>query len=444
MRRLSSKFLCILAAFVLLFSVAPAQAAPSDPDHARSTAAWLKAQLNDGLVEQFAGYPDYGLTLDIVLGLRAAGASPDEVEPILDAMAGLTGQYGLEIEGSITSGLVGKAMLAAHVSDYPVHDFHGVDLLAMAEDTVDESGRVDGGPYDNNNIFSQALVMMGLAQQGRLPESTVGFLVKQQCGAGYFRMYYNDEGTCDESGAGYDVDGTALALFALEAALEAGYEEAAGPLERGRDWLVAEQGSSGGFRGSRFTPSENSNSTGLAVAALREHDPAAAQRGAAWVASLVYDSGPDSGAVAYVASERTGWAEGEALTNARRAGAIRATPQAILAFAPANYAFLREQAPTPEPDPTDAPAPDPTTRRGPIRRSRGSAANCTTGCSSSSRTRPTTASPSTWCWACVRPARGPRTCGPSSKPWAASPTSTSSTTARSRPVSSARRWLRPT
>lgn len=342
----------LLAAAMLLVGIAPAGAAPDDAARADQAIAWLRSQLHDGLLEQFEDTPDYGLTLDMVLGLRAAGEGPEDVRPILEAMGGIT-DFHLEYDGSITSGLVGKALVTAHVSHYPIHDFHGVDLLEMAEASVHDSGKVQGGPHDPVNLFSQTWVMMGLTQQGRLPEATVDFLADQQCSAGYFRMYYTDGLTCDEAGSSYDVDGTVLALFALEAALEAGFDEAAAPLERGRAWLVGHQQPSGGFDGSVSTPVENSNSTALAVAALHEHDRAAAERAAAWVKGLAYDAGPDEGAVAFVLTQREEWTPGAALSGAERGGAIRATPQAILAFAPTNYAFIA----APGGDPAPAPSP---------------------------------------------------------------------------------------
>ncbi|NLE98481.1 MAG: hypothetical protein GX596_10935 [Propionibacterium sp.] len=342
MRRLLTPCFALLGALSLLLGTLPAHADPQDPERADRALGWLEAQLTNGMLEQFPGHQDYGLTLDMVLSMRAAGATPAEVRPILDAMGGIT-ESQLEYEGQPTTGMVGKALVAAHVSGYPVDDFHGKDLVAMARGAIDEDGRVDGGDTDAENIFSQAFVLIGLSQQGDVPPHAVDFLVDQQCEAGYFRLYYSDGQTCDEAGGGYDVDGTVLALFALEAALDAGHDVSEA-LDLGRRWLVDEQGESGGFTGSSSTPSENSNSTGLAVAALAEHHPEAAAKSAAWVASLMYSEGPDVGAVAYRAVDHDGWAVGEALTNAQRSGAIRATPQAVLAFAPTNYAFINAPA----------------------------------------------------------------------------------------------------
>lgn len=338
MRRRFPKCLALLSALLLLLVTAsPANAFTGDPAKADASVAWLRSQLSGNLIQQY-GTADYGLTLDTVLGMRAAGRSPSEVKPILDAMGGLADR--LEYQGSITTGMVGKALVAAHVSDYPVTNFHGKDLVALAQRSVDAAGKVDGGAGDTGkNIFSQTFVMIGLAQQGKLPAATVSFLADQQCSAGYFRMYYTDGQTCDAAGSGYDVDGTALALFALEAADEAGIAAAAAPLERGRKWLASVQEASGGFPGSRFTPTANSNSTGLAAAALRDAAPAAAQRAADFVAGLVYPSGSDAGAIAFLPEQRKAWTGGS-LSSAQRSGAIRATPQALLAFAPANYAFL--------------------------------------------------------------------------------------------------------
>lgn len=342
MRRRFPQFLALLSALLLLVvTAAPANAFTGDQAKADASVAWLRSQLSGNLIQQF-GTADYGLSLDTVLGMRAAGETPSEVKPILDAMGGIGDR--LEYQGSVTTGMVGKALVAAHVSDYPVTNFHGKDLVALAQRSVDATGKVDGGPGDTGkNLFSQAFVMIGLAQQGKLPAATVSFLADQQCSAGYFRMYYTDGKTCDAAGSGYDVDGTALALFALEAADEAGIDAAAAPLERGRKWLASMQEASGGFPGSRFTPIANSNSTGLAAAALRDAAPEAAQRAADFVATLTYPSGPDAGAIAFLRDQRDGWTGGE-LTSAQRSGAIRATPQALLAFAPANYAFLDEGA----------------------------------------------------------------------------------------------------
>ena len=61
-------------------SGAPAAPAPADPVAGSTGADWLAGQLTDGLVhnDQYA-FDDYGLTIDVALGLAAAGGQDARV-----------------------------------------------------------------------------------------------------------------------------------------------------------------------------------------------------------------------------------------------------------------------------------------------------------------------------------------------------------------------------
>lgn len=317
-----------LAASVLIgLSASPAAAsAPTD-----SAAGWLSHEVTaEGHVPSDWGTPDWGLTVDTLIALRATGADDAAAARIVAALkANATAYYTLDLwdtPGQRIAGATAKVAFAAAISGEDLDSFGGNametelrGLIAGAGEGL-ESGRVkdkvNAPSKDGSNTFDQALAILALARtKDGAPASAVGFLLDQQCASGGFRLYpfHNPEQTvvddCDgQQNAVLDPDSTSMAVQAL---LVAGERAAA---EKGADWLLARQKADGSFAGSGFTAdTPNANSTGLAGQALRALGRAgAADKAAGWVETvqLTASNGgaakAEAGAIAYSAGAFAG------------------------------------------------------------------------------------------------------------------------------------------
>ncbi len=109
-----------------------------------------------------------------------------------------------------------------------------------------------------DGVYRQSLSLIALDAAGaRVPDPSVQWLLRQQCGNGRFPSYSDLAGKC---GVG-DGDSTALATIALKAVGKRGAARDA------MNWLLAQQTRSGGWEfSSGFGP--NSNTTGLVVQSM--------------------------------------------------------------------------------------------------------------------------------------------------------------------------------
>ncbi|MFC5179239.1 hypothetical protein [Nocardioides taihuensis] len=298
----------------------PAQAGPA-PGSAESAADWLVAQTNaEHLVhnDQF-DFDDYGLTADIVLGLDGLGLA-SYAAPMADALAGHVDDW-TTYKRQVFAGSVAKAVVVAQENGYDPTSYGGVDLVSRLEARVSSDkpivGRVeDKAPDDYVNVVGQAFATQALGVAGSDRAAQVrGYLLKQQCSAGYFRLNLPGKAKQDQScDAGSrtgisapDTDATALAVLSLQA-LPAGATttKVRAAITDALTWLKRRQKDNGSFGGGTSTEASNANSTGLAGWALGEAGACrAADKAAAWVSKLQVpadQAGPlvdDPGAIAY-------------------------------------------------------------------------------------------------------------------------------------------------
>lgn len=364
-----ASFGAALAAVALLGLTTPAAADPAAPGTtlppAEAAARWLASELDakDGMLTvSFGGpdeYADQGLTIDAVLAVVAAGRGDDPAVAVAtDALAdqlvpyvtGFSTEAADRAANAVAKTLLLEAVTGTDVS--PGYDLEA-DLRGLMEPDGDDAGRFSDtdllgyGNYANG--IGQALAVLALDRTaGGAPAAAVDYLLDQQCSDGSFRLYHFgyvlsfdpyetvDSHTCTDPAEG-DPDATA---FALQALLEVGAtSEVNAAVEAAADHLLDQQQPSGGFLG---TGAVNSNTTGLAAAALRAAgETAAADAGAAFLATLQDATCAELGALAY---DQAGFAAGIA---ADRSQWTRATAQGALGLGLPSYGGIGVVAPAP-------------------------------------------------------------------------------------------------
>jgi hypothetical protein len=312
---------------------APANAAEVDPAPLEAGSAWLVDQVTDGLVHnnQF-DFDDYGLSIDVALGLDAAGGHDETVQEVADAIAtNLDFYVGYDYfpvpeEGElrhVLAGSIAKAMVFAQTAGRDETSYGGHDLVTELEDQVVETGPALGRIQDTfnpdvqfeadfSNTFGQLYAAQGLDAAGStLAGPVTEFLLDQQCAEGFFRQDFAaidaPDQTCDgDDGAQSSTDVTALAVLALLPQADDTDVQAA--IDAAIGWLVDVQAADGSFGSGADIPTPNTNSSGLAGWALGEtEETAAAEKAAAWVrgrqvdepAPCVTELNDQQGAIAY-------------------------------------------------------------------------------------------------------------------------------------------------
>ncbi|MDF2967768.1 MAG: hypothetical protein K0Q93_1546 [Nocardioidaceae bacterium] len=329
---------------------------------ARRAAEWLLDDLRSGRLPGPGGRTDWGLTLDAFLASRAAGVASAEAAEILAALAGELDAYlGPAIYADPRARIAGataKTLVALAVDGRPTTRMSGYDLRSELLGLMQKPGDRHPGRFsdqrtgaDSSNTVSQALAVIGLARSGDVPQPALTYLRRQQCPAGWFRMYGDQGRTCaDGQGAASapDADGTAMALQALLAARATGASAFQSSIRRATAWLVGQQAADGSFGGGELTAGANANSTGLAAQALDASGrPAAAARANRWLRSVQIlgprtadtQAAADTGAVAYDAGALRGARSGGIEPLARDQWR-RATAQAVLGLAGTSFADL--------------------------------------------------------------------------------------------------------
>jgi len=312
----------------------------------RSGAAWLSSELSAGKWGSTSGgtfYPDMGAVIDAGYAAAAAGnrAAVKKAADTLAVPANADSYVGSGTEHY--SGPTGKALafqqLAGRSTTLGSHH-----LLTDLESMVTASGRIqDTSAYgDYANSIGQAFAAEALHRAGSTKATAAtGFLLTQQCSAGWFRLYFTDvtpastgpddfpphaqsDASCDsDPKATPDTDVTAYAVLNLldqrsTPAVNAAITKALG-------WLEKTQKADGSFVGGVSTDTPNADSTGLAGWALgaaarglfpgvpraaagnqarwttRDSSTAwkAAAKAAGWIYRHQLHGGPDAGAIAY-------------------------------------------------------------------------------------------------------------------------------------------------
>ena len=363
-----------VATAATMLATAPAGAAsPYDPKPTKAGAGWLSGQLTDGLVhnEQF-DFDDIGLSIDVALGLDAAGKKPKVVKAITKAVAKNVASY-TSFPPSVFAGATAKAAVLALEQGKNPHSFGGVDLVAQLEDrvatTAPIAGRIEDAydpadPFggDFANVIGQAYAAQSLSLVGS-PKAgpATAFLLQQQCAKGFFRLgFTSDKTDADQSCGGApkaerapDTDATSIAVLALAQVKGA---KAKAAVKKAVAWLADRQQTNGSFGGGTSTETPNANSTGLAGWALGVSGAKkAAAAAAVWIRTFqVSGVNPcvqalkgESGAIAYdLAAYEDGWVKGikpKTSDQWRRASA-QALP--VLRWAPDAEGSLTATGPT--------------------------------------------------------------------------------------------------
>lgn len=273
-----------------------AMATPAQAAHPRADlgAEWLTAQLTDGVIiydDDGPGphppFDDYGLTIDAALALRTIGGERASVREIRNAVAANVDRYvhgdPIDDPQGVYAGPLAKTLVLAQVSNGHPREFGGVDLVRQLSRRISTSAPIAGRIADRSvwgdftNVIGQAFAVRGLARAGApKAQSALGFLLKQQCSQGFFRLNFSASKTrrnqsCDggrhATTSAPDTDVTALAVLSLRS-LRSKRPVVENAIDDAVSWLKRRQKLNGSFGGGTSTEASNANSTGLAGWAL--------------------------------------------------------------------------------------------------------------------------------------------------------------------------------
>ena len=348
----------LIAASTLAAGLLTSPAAHAADPSPGLAADWLELQLTDGLVEsaQFPGFYDDGLTIDVAFGLQASraakGAAIDAIDTALQSRVG-------DYTGAAPEAYAGAtAKLAVFVQslggDATAYGSDSTNLVLKLNRRVSTKTAIKGRIQDKSqygdyaNVIGQAFAVRALKTAGTgKADAALGFLLKQQCRDGHFRLNFAASTTTTKQGCNAgnpetvsapDTDTTAVAVIQLQA-LKGKNLKTKRAITKAVAWLKAHQKSNGAFGGGTTTEGSNTNSTGLAGWALGvAHSCGAAQDAAEWVArwQVLDDAGPLTGELGAVAYDRPGFnvaAQTDGITDATRDQWRRATAQATPALA---------------------------------------------------------------------------------------------------------------
>ena len=343
----------------LLAVTVPASAASPAAVAARrgpaAASAWQASQLTNGRIHNGEfDFDDWGLTIDTAFALANTGNRPAALREATRAIR--RNYYDAYVTAfGFSAGAAAKALLVARVLGKNPQSFGNRNVRALVLGTIApkragfERGRLrDRGGDDFSNTIVQAYGVIALARTGQVPQTAVSYLLKQQCGRGFFRLNEEVGRPCGPSGHSPDLDSTALAIQALIAARRSGAAVPRDSVPEAGRWLASVQRRNGSFGGGVSTAGSNTNSTGLAALALVATNRDRAQHAAAeYVARLQLTSKRvagtparrDLGAIAY---NRAGLTDAvrNGIQLAERDQFRRATAQAIFALRPIPFTTL--------------------------------------------------------------------------------------------------------
>ena len=313
----TSRLVAVLATGALALGLAAAPtgaASAARVNRADRAGDWLQGQLTRGLIHNpsYGGFDDYGLSADTGTALIAVGGHGKAVRQVRHALAKHVNSWttGVDFGSSdVYAGSVAKAAVFAQASGANPRSFGGVNLISRLNKRVSSQPGIVGRLQDKTsstdyaNVLGQAYAVGALnrAHSGKAAAAT-RFLLKQQCGAGYFRLYFSaptaKDQTCDGAPRAQrpaDPDATAIALINLQS-IKHPSTKVRTSIERGLRWLHRKQRANGSFGGGVTTKAPNANSTGLAGWALAVGGRCAdAKQAARWVVGLQ----KHNGAIAY-------------------------------------------------------------------------------------------------------------------------------------------------
>ena len=208
-------------ASVAALAVVAATAAPAQADPPEDAAAYLVTQLTDGDHVEMGGFVQYGPTIDVGLGLRAAESEPDSLDAIAsfmtteDALFNYLHGGGFDRPDAAYAGATGKLGFFVSITGGDPRDVAGEDLIDTLLSLEGKDGRfTDRSDFgDFSNVLGQSLGILSLtAAEGVEPsEAAVQVLLDAQCDDGGYTLAF-DGGDC----AGTP-DATGVAVQALNA-----------------------------------------------------------------------------------------------------------------------------------------------------------------------------------------------------------------------------------
>ncbi len=332
--------------------VNPPSYPPSRNGDALAAAGWLGRQL----AANGDRFTDWGVTEDAVLALAAAGVGGNQIAATAGKVFHSGNAYIGDPADTVASwSRIAKTALVLQVAGLDPTAFpDGAgqrNLIAELRATQNADGSFGAAGTDFPLVHALALLVLARTSAG-FPASTVSWLEGRQCtvaGDANVGAYGYGATGCD----GVDVDGTALAVQALDAA---GLEHGAPAIADARTWLIGQQDASGGMPAG-FGGGLNSNSTALAGQAfLGLGDAAPAASAAGFVGSLQvsctiiagHDAlDPDTaGAIAY---DSAGLAEAQefGIDDTNGDQWTRATSQAILGLGTPTFGEISAAGATP-------------------------------------------------------------------------------------------------
>jgi hypothetical protein len=262
----------VAAVLLTLGLINPVAAAP--PNNPGSSAAgWLAAQVNtDGVIEGYnPGQADYGMTLQGIIGLAAAGAEGPTARQMLDAVNDdidtVVAPYGGDDPGRLALATLANVALGEDPTDAG-----GTDLVARLQATrrtvSPDIGLYGSGDPTYDGAFRQGLALLALASVNNDDPDGEAWLTDQQCDTGSWVAYRADTAVpCPAVDAaafsGPDTNSSAMALMGLAT-------QGVTPDHDAVTWLDGVRTSTGGwpYFGDATEPADAS-STGLVLAALR-------------------------------------------------------------------------------------------------------------------------------------------------------------------------------
>jgi len=318
-------------------AVEPPSYSPTGDGDALAAAGWIGRQLQaSGGVLQPGGTADFGLTMDAMFALAAAGVGGSEIKNAANALYDSgSGYLGAASDAAANAGKIAKTTLALQVAGFDPTVFpDGAGGTRNLPAELRLSMSADGQIGPNDFPLVHALAVLALVRTtGGAPAAAVSWLQGTQC-----TTAGDSFGAYGYSGCGdVDVDGTSLATQAL---LAAGVDAGDPSVADANGWLTGLQQPDGGLPSS--FGSANTNGTGLAGQTfLALGEDAAAGSAAGYVgglqvscASLVDGSKltvADVGAIAY---DPTGFQDGNefGIDTVSADQWVRASTQGILSL----------------------------------------------------------------------------------------------------------------
>ncbi len=340
----------VVASGLMVAGPAPAAHAETVASpQAKAAATWLAGRLTNGALSgAYDGgsgaisYTDWGTSVEAAYALRAVGGHDAAVSSIGDRITADLASYTTGADfgdaGDIYAGSSGKALALLADLNRAVTNVNGVDLKARVESTVATSAPIVGriqdqfgpevpawGDTDYANVFGQAWAVRGLLDTNSSKAATaLSYLLKQQCAAGFFRLYLPSASVTDQTCDGASpaetvpaVDTAALVIVLLNDFRGANptLDQA---LTKAADWIKTRQAADGSFDGGTAVEGANANSTGLAGWALNvSGEKETAAKAAVWLRNRQV-VGPCDGALASQAGA-LGY-DDETLTKGRKSG----------------------------------------------------------------------------------------------------------------------------